>query len=119
MSGPFPAPKKGRPVFVALVDTSAGSEFLELVKLALAATLEALPANALVGIMTVSDCVRCCFRTLALSAYATDTCIVARSCARTHGGVCSTCPLLHHRQKAALCMATLSIAPQFMMLPGW
>ena len=65
MSGPFPAPKKGRPVFIALIDTAAGSDFLELVKLALAATLDALPANALVGIITVSDCVRARARTAA------------------------------------------------------
>jgi Sec23/Sec24 trunk domain len=47
-------------VFLAVVDTSAGADFLELVKLALAATLDALPPNALVGIVTVSDSVRPC-----------------------------------------------------------
>ena len=57
LSGPFPSPKHGRPVFIALVDTSAGPDFLELVKLAIAATLDVLPANALVGIITVSGAV--------------------------------------------------------------
>jgi hypothetical protein len=57
MSGPFPAPKKGRPVFVVIVDIAAQADFLELAKLALTATLGALPANALIGVITVSNCV--------------------------------------------------------------
>lgn len=58
LAGPFPAPKKGRPVYIAVVDVAASPSFVELCKLALAATLSALPSNALVGLVTVSDSVR-------------------------------------------------------------
>jgi hypothetical protein len=59
LSGPFPAPKRGRPIFIAMIDISTGPDFLELVKLAVTAAVEALPPNTLVGIITLSDCVRC------------------------------------------------------------
>lgn len=59
LTGPFPAPKKGRPIFIAVVDVSAEAAFLELVKMAVSAAIEALPPNTLVGIITLSDCVRC------------------------------------------------------------
>jgi hypothetical protein len=42
-----------------MIDISTGPDFLELVKLAVTAAVEALPPNTLVGIITLSDCVRC------------------------------------------------------------
>lgn len=57
VSGPFPPPKRGRPVYIAIVDTATHADVIELVKLALAAALEALPASALFGLITVSDTV--------------------------------------------------------------
>jgi hypothetical protein len=59
-TGPFPAPRNGHPVFIALVDTTTTDEFLEHVKNALVAALEALPPNALVGIITLADHVSAC-----------------------------------------------------------
>ena len=44
-----------RPVYVALVDTCCSEDFLELVKGALLAALEALPPVALFGLVTFSD----------------------------------------------------------------
>ena len=58
LTGPFPAPKRGRPIFIAIVDVAASTEFLELTKLALTAALDALTANTLVGLITLSDTVR-------------------------------------------------------------
>ncbi|GAQ81540.1 sec23/Sec24 zinc finger family protein [Klebsormidium nitens] len=43
-----------RPVYIAAVDLSAGEDFLELVKSALLAALEALPPAALFGLVTFS-----------------------------------------------------------------
>lgn len=48
------------PVYVALVDTTGGEEYLELVKSALLAALEALPASALFGLATYSNQVHHC-----------------------------------------------------------
>ena len=48
------------PVYMALVDTTGGEEYLELVKSALLAALEALPASALFGLATYSDQVCLC-----------------------------------------------------------
>ena len=53
--GPFPIPRDGRPVFIALVDTAGSPEYVELVKTGLAAALEALPPHTMVGLITVSD----------------------------------------------------------------
>lgn len=64
LTGPFPAPKRGRPVFIAVVDVSASEEFLELAKLALTAALDALTPNTLVGLITLSDTVRFCLGSL-------------------------------------------------------
>jgi hypothetical protein len=44
----------GIPIYIALVDTTCGEDFLELVKSALLAALEALPAAALFGFITFS-----------------------------------------------------------------
>ena len=43
------------PVYVALVDTTGGEEYMELVKSALLAALEALPSCALFGLATYTD----------------------------------------------------------------
>mmetsp|Transcript_12575 Transcript_12575/g.35332 ORF Transcript_12575/g.35332 Transcript_12575/m.35332 type:complete len:804 (+) Transcript_12575:541-2952(+) len=45
----------GRPVYLAMVDVTGDEDFLELVKSALLAALEALPPLALFGIVTFSD----------------------------------------------------------------
>eukprot|EP00193_Tetraselmis_chui_P003922 CAMPEP_0177762252 /NCGR_PEP_ID=MMETSP0491_2-20121128/6244_1 /TAXON_ID=63592 /ORGANISM="Tetraselmis chuii, Strain PLY429" /LENGTH=846 /DNA_ID=CAMNT_0019278291 /DNA_START=238 /DNA_END=2778 /DNA_ORIENTATION=+ len=45
----------GRPVYVAFVDVACDEEYLELVKSALLAALEALPPVALFGVITFSD----------------------------------------------------------------
>lgn len=58
VNGPFPAPRNGQPVFVALVATHGSADYIELVRNGLAAALEALPPNVLVGIITLSDTVR-------------------------------------------------------------
>jgi len=48
------------PVTLALVDAGGGEDWLELVRGALAAALEALPASALFGLVTFGTHVRVC-----------------------------------------------------------
>jgi hypothetical protein len=45
------------PVTLLLVDTSGPDEFLDLVRGGLSLGLEALPADSLVGLLGVSDCI--------------------------------------------------------------
>lgn len=47
-----------QPVYIALVDICCGEEFLELVKSALLAVLEAVPKPALFGLITFSTKVK-------------------------------------------------------------
>ena len=55
----------GVPMYVALVDVCGGDEYLELIRSALQAALEAMPAGALFGLITFSTrvtathCVAC------------------------------------------------------------
>lgn len=51
-------PVYGTPMYVALVDVCAGDDYLELVKSALQAALEAMPAGSLFGLITFSSRVR-------------------------------------------------------------
>ena len=48
----------GVPMYVALVDVCGGEEYLELIRSALQAALEAMPAGALFGLITFSTRVR-------------------------------------------------------------
>ena len=50
-----PVEQEVTPIYVALVDTTGGEEYLELVKSALLAALEALPSCALFGLATYND----------------------------------------------------------------
>lgn len=50
----------GQPVYIALVDVTCGMDFLELVKSALVAALEALVPSALFGLITFSSKVTPC-----------------------------------------------------------
>ncbi|GMH33418.1 hypothetical protein BSKO_01252 [Bryopsis sp. KO-2023] len=49
---------EGVPVYIALVDTVCSNEFLDCVKTALAAALEAMPASAMFGLISFDDRVR-------------------------------------------------------------
>ena len=49
-----------QPVYLALVDLCCDEEFLELVRSALLAALEALPPSAVFGLVTFSDKVGVC-----------------------------------------------------------
>ena len=51
-------PVYGTPMYVALVDVCGGEDYLELVRSALQAALEAMPAGALFGLITFSSRVR-------------------------------------------------------------
>lgn len=51
-------PVYGTPMYVALVDVCGSDDYLELVKSALQAALEAMPAGALFGLVTFSNQVR-------------------------------------------------------------
>lgn len=51
-------PVYGTPMYVALVDVCGSDDYLELVKSALQAALEAMPAGALFGLVTFSNRVR-------------------------------------------------------------
>ena len=48
----------GVPMYVALVDVCGGEDYLELIRSALQAALEAMPAGALFGLITFSTRVR-------------------------------------------------------------
>lgn len=48
-------PVYGTPMYVALVDVCGGDDYLELVKSALQAALEAIPSGSLFGLITFSD----------------------------------------------------------------
>eukprot|EP00976_Prorocentrum_cordatum_P113000 1195629-Prorocentrum_minimum.AAC.4 len=63
---------KQRPITVALVDLDAGEDFIELVKSALLAALEALPPGSLFGLVAFSHKVRDVY-TLVCSSLATGS----------------------------------------------
>lgn len=66
------------PVTIALVDASGSEEWLELVRSALAAALEALPGTSLFGLVTFGTQVRASFQTYPTSPY--PTFITTASC---------------------------------------
>ncbi len=56
--GARPEAVHGVPMYVALVDVCGGEDYLELIRSALQAALEAMPAGALFGLITFSTRVR-------------------------------------------------------------
>ena len=79
------------PVTLALVDAGGGEEWLELVRGALAAALEALPPTALFGLVTFGTNVR----------------------TRAHTGPCVSAHRLGGSCAAPMCLPKLIVAPVF------
>lgn len=71
-----PAGVEGCLAFVALVDSTGGAEYLELVRGAVQAALEAVPPSSLFGVVTFGGEVRCAGRASHNDSFGVPGCIV-------------------------------------------